>query len=170
MAAYRVRIEGLDGVMDTLRALPREAKAGKVIRTAVRKGALVLREEARANVRRIVAEPNVGGPDYESTGALEAAITVTRRAPQGGLLGEAFHVVIRRLSKKMRAGLAKGVLPPSVYGSFLEFGTERMRAHSFMRPAFELKKEEALRTVVDGINDGLARLLRKLERQNRVKS
>ena len=88
--AEGVRIEGLDGIIGMLKQLPPEvvSKRGGPVRAALRKAAVVVQKEAQANVRRIVAEPNIGGRPSRSTGALEKAITVIRRRPRGGINGE----------------------------------------------------------------------------------
>jgi HK97 gp10 family phage protein len=74
------KVSGLDGVLDMLLTLPPEvvSKAGGPVRSALRAGAVVIRDEARKNVRKIVLEPNVDGKPSRSTGALEKAIKVTR--------------------------------------------------------------------------------------------
>ena len=48
------------------------------------------------------------------------------------------------------------------YFLFLEFGTEKMRARPFLRPAFEQRKEDALNVIVNEMQAGLARAERKL--------
>ncbi len=174
-----VRIEGLEGVVKTLRELPKEAKAGLVVRRAVRKGAALVQVEAKANVRRIVAEPNLGGRPSKSTGLLEQAIIIKRVAPEGGVNGEAMRLgpfarlkyAATRLNKRLgRVGKHYDTaIGPAFYAWFLEFGTERMRAHPFMRPAYETKKEAALGVIVSEIRSGLDRTLAKLKRQNQVK-
>lgn len=165
-----IRIVGLEGVVKTLKELPREAKAGRVIRNAVRKGAQPLMEQAKANVRAIVLQPNEGGLPSESTGALEAAINVKTRRPEGGKFGEAASVGIGKVTKKIRATLGKFTGDPRYYAWWLEFGTEKMRPHPFMRPAYETKKAVALLTTVDEIRGGLTRLLKKLQRKNKVRT
>lgn len=168
MPAYRVKLLGLKGVMNTIRSLPVEMKAGRIIRNALKAGAQVIQKEAQANVKRIVLEPNAHGLTSHSTGALELSINIKRRAPEGGKNGEAQSVGIGKLGKVARKKLTGEAGDPRYYAWFLEFGTERMRPHPFMRPAYEAKKEVALAKVVERINIGLKNALKKLQQQNRV--
>lgn len=167
-----VRLEGLKGVMQTLRQLPPElvARRGGVIKTAIRKAALLIQEEAKNNVRRIVAEPNENGEPSRSTGALEQAISSRRIKPAGGAFGEAYIVYVAKLKKKFVE--SKGLhehLPPSWYQWFLELGTERSRPHPFMRPAYDSKKGEALDLIVSEINAGIDKAIKKLKKRYGVK-
>lgn len=175
-----VKLVGLEGVMNTIRGLPRELKAGRIIRTAVRKGAQVVQKEAKVNVRRIIAEPNKNEEPSKSTGLLEESIIVKRTQPEGGKLGEAFLLgpfarlkyAATRLNRRLgRVGKTYDTaIGPAFYAWFLEFGTERMRAHPFVRPAYEAKKTEAIAVIVSEITKGAERALRKLQRQNKVKT
>lgn len=175
------RLEGLRGVMDTLRQLPPEltSRRGGIIRAAVRKAALPVLEQARANVRAIVAQPNIGGKPSDSTGALENAIGLLRFSPGGGDGGEAISVGIGKLKRKFadtiknrragKVGKEYEVLPPTYYAWFLELGTEKMQAHPFMEPAYLSKRNEATSILVTEIQRGIERALKKLKRMNKVK-
>lgn len=179
MALKTVRITGLEGVLEALKALPPEivSKNGGPVRSGVRKGAVVIQKQAQANVRRIVAEPNKDGSDNYSSGELEASITVKRRKPNGGVRGEQFNVGLSKVSKKFantvlnrrkrRVGATYKVLPATFYGYFLENGTERMVAHPWMGPAYNEKKAAALQTMVSEINAGIARAVKKLSKGKR---
>lgn len=173
MSKVYVKLEGLQGVISALKAIAPEMKAGRVVRNAVRKGAIVIQQEEQANVRRLVAETNRGGEPSKSTGALEHAITVRRRRPPGGSFGEVFSVGVSKVGARVLRAIGKAlgeVHDPRYYQWFLEFGTEKMQAHPFIRPAFEAKKDEALATIVEQILSGLERVQRKVERMFRVKT
>jgi len=45
----------------------------------------------------------------------------------------------------------------STIARFQEFGTSKMAAHPFMRPAFEANKEAMLSKIVEGIREALAK-------------
>ena len=157
-----VRVEGLDGVLERLRALPAAvgAKGGGPARAALAKGARVFRDQAIANAPR-------------DTGLLQESI-VARRDSKPHLIGasEAYFVGVKRKSKryantkrnrgKGRAGKTYFVEGTAFYFLFLEFGTEKMRARPFLRPAFEQRKEDALNVIVNEMQAGLARAERKL--------
>lgn len=181
MAVETVRVEGLAGVLRTLEQLPPEivSKAGGPVKFALRKAGLMIRDRARANVDAIVAEPNIGGRPSKSTGALKESIVYKRRRIKGQN-GEAAWVGIVPLKKqyantranrrKDRVGKSYVVLPPTYYGWFLEFGTERQTAKPFMRPAFESGRNEALQIFEDELKRRIGLIQRKLAKQNRVAS
>lgn len=161
MTRETVRVEGLDTVMRRLKALgPEASKRGGPVRAAVRKAAVVIQKEAQANVRRIVAIPNVGGGD-ESTGLLEKSIKPMRqKARKDGVKGESFIVTAPRrarypISEKTPTGIGVATV-----GKMLEYGTSRNRPHKWMGPAFHAKKSEA----VEVMRDELLKRIDKLEK------
>jgi len=164
-----VKVEGLDGVIKTLQGLPPElvSRRGGVIRQALRKGAVVMQKQVIANLQAIVAAPNVGGED-RSTGFLEKNIAVTRGKPPAGQNGERYLLRVRNKAYPKKSPKAKTVTTAQV-ARLLEYGTERRQPYPFIRPAFELKKQESLDTIVAESIKGTERALKKLQRQNRVK-
>lgn len=150
------KISGLDNVLNMLKQLPAEvvSKKGGPVRAAMRKGAVVLRDQARANVRAIVAEPNADGRPSQSTGALEKAITARRSPPPGGVNGEYFVV-----GPTKRSGVG-------YYARFLEYGTSRMRARFWLRSAFASRRDEAVRVVQAELLQGIERVTQKLLKQS----
>jgi len=178
------KVTGMDNVLDLLRQLPPEvvSKNGGPVRTSLRAGALVIAEQARANVRKVVSEPNVDGKPSRSTGALEASIVVTR-ARKGAFAksgtGEKFIVWVKKGAakkyinnlKNRRAGRttwtsAKEYTPegPTFYGRFLEYGTKKMREHQWLRPAFAQKREEAAAKIEATLVKRLDRLVKRLSK------
>lgn len=165
--AETVRVAGLDGVLERLQALPAAvgAKGGGPARAALAKGARVFRDQAIANAPR-------------DTGLLQESI-VARRDSKPHLIGasEAYFVGVKRKAKryantkrnrgKGRAGKTYFVDGTAYYWMFAEFGTEKMAARPFLRPAFEARKEEALNVIVDELRRGLDRATAKLARLNR---
>lgn len=168
MAREVVRIEGLAGVMKTLRALPPElvSKNGGPVRYALRKAAVIIQKQMQTNLRGIVMEPNADGRPTESTGLLEKNIAVKRSAPRGQK-GERMLVYVRR---KMYPAIGdwKPRSTPQV-ARLLEYGTEKMRPHKFILPAFDAKKNEALQVFAAALNSRLAALVKKVARANGAK-
>ena len=80
MAIESFRVEGLAGVLDTLKQLPPElvSKNGGPVRTALRKAAVLIQKQAQANVQSIMDTPNAGGMPAESTGLLLKNIITQR--------------------------------------------------------------------------------------------
>lgn len=160
--AETVRVAGLDGVLERLQALPAAvgAKGGGPARAALAKGARVFRDQAIANAPR-------------DTGLLQESI-VARRDSRPGMAGasEAYYVGVRRKARryantkrnrgKGRAGKTYFVEGTAFYWLFLEFGTEKMAARPFLRPAFESRKEDALNVIVTEMHAGIDRAVRKL--------
>lgn len=135
--AETVRLEGLDEILKTLKALPPEivSRRGGPVRTSLRKAAVVIQKEAQNNVDRMVAD----GETAESTGTLRKSLIVSRKKP-GNFKGERFWVRIKRSAKNPAGQTA------NTYGGVLEFGDERIPAKAWMRRAWESKKAEALDT------------------------
>lgn len=158
-----VHIEGLDGVLKSLRELPAEitSKRGGPARAALRKGANLIRNEARANVRRIVAEPNVGGLD-KSTGRLARSISVVLANKRARADGERFFVMIPRSRRYPIDKRTPSGIPVAVIGQMLEFGTSRMRPHKWMGPAFHSKKNEAVLVISSELRKGIDLAVAKL--------
>lgn len=154
MAAETVTVTGLRETMealDTLRqqisATGAKVKNANPLRAALRQGANVILNAARANVDKIVAEPNMGGPDI-STGTLRRAIKVRRpnrrywRAEHAELarvyVDHKIRYPIERAGKKYNRA--------NDIAMMLEFGTEKRAPMPFMRPAFEQNKAAAAET------------------------
>ena len=132
-----VRLEGLKELLETMQRLPPEivSRRGGPVRVALRKAAVVVQKEYRANVDRIAAE----GETNESTGTLRKAIIVSRKKP-GNFKGERFWLRIKRGAKNPSGVTA------NTYGGVLEWGDQRVPAKAPMRRAWEAKKSQALQT------------------------
>jgi len=163
-------IDGLDGVLEALQQLPKEivAKNGGVVNAALRKGAVIVRNAARsqAPVR---------------SGALRNNIALSRdRNPQRSGAAERYRVGVRGGAeipytdnkKNRRAGRVGKTYTPdgsTYYWRFIEFGTEKMSARPFLRPAFESSKEQALAEIVTELGRGIHKAAKKVARLNKVR-
>lgn len=123
-------IKGLKDLIKNLNNLSVKLEK-KVIRAAVRKGANVVRDKARELVDK-------------DTHNLQKSIITTGVKVSGKI---AF-----RVSLKQRK--TKNAKDP-YYGRFVEFGTSKMPAHPFMRPALDESESKVLSTVVDDIKSNL---------------
>lgn len=136
-------VHGLEETLKALRALPKaiSGKGGGPLRKALFAAAKVVRDEVKQ------ATP-------VRSGLLRDSIATFRdRNPQGGV-NEHYTVGIRKQRKKYRdnyrnarlgrIGKSYSVQGAAFYGKFVEFGTSKMAAHPFMRPAFEASKQAAL--------------------------
>ena len=176
MDRFDIEVSGLDGVLDMLKSLPAEvvSKRGGPVKAALRKAAVIIQKEAQANIRKIVAEPNVDGRPSKSTGSLEKAVTVGRGKYLGGSLGERYMVWLPKIKRKYantrenvrkrRVGKSYYVEGPQFYGRFLEYGTSKMKAKPWLRPAAKDKADLAIATA-------RADLLKRIDKivQNQLK-
>lgn len=165
-----IRIEGLAGVLDTLKKLPPEivSKAGGPVKLALRDAANLLRDEAKVNVRKIIDEPNIDGEASKSTGLLLLSIVAGRSKPSPGIKGERFAVRIRARQKYPENRQDKeNSLTAVQIGRQLEYGTERREPKPWLRPAFDSKKNEAVAAFTRTLNKRVDALVKKLDRQAR---
>lgn len=131
---YVSKVEGLDQLLARLRGLPTELQQ-KVLGTAVRKAIVPMRDRAVSMAPR-------------RTGKLAAAIIIARdRKPQLQNLAARYVVFV----KYTGAAAAK-------YWRFLEFGTSKMAAQPFMRPAFIAESPTATSTMISEVVLGMSKL------------
>jgi HK97 gp10 family phage protein len=138
--ATEIQVKGLTELVARLKALPTElaSKNGGPLAKALYRAAVVIQNEARmrAPVR---------------TGNLKRNIVVRRdRNPVKDGATEEYHVTVRKLKKGRSKAHPDDSTP--FYWRFVEFGTQKMPAAPFMRPAFEAKKEEAVRVFEEQLN------------------
>lgn len=140
-----VRIEGLKEVVAALKALPAElgSGGGGPLRAALFKAAKIIRDDAEARAPVL-------------TGNLRANIYVYRdrnpRASTGA--AERYLIGVRtkkrryadtRLNRRMRrVGKNFTIRGDAFYWWFVEFGTSKIGARPFLRPAFEQNKHKAV--------------------------
>lgn len=149
------KIEGLPDLLKKLKALPPElvSNRGGPVRSSLRKAAVVIQKQAKANIDRMVTE----GETNESTGLLSKSIIVSRKKP-GSFKGERYWVRIKR-SARNREGVSA-----NKYGGVLEFGEERIPAKAWFRRAWESTRAQALTTFIDDLEKGIKRIEKKLAR------
>lgn len=167
MASQSIRIEGLQGVLATLRQLPPEivSRNGGPVRASLRKAAQVIQREMQGNLDGIIAAQNADGESV-STGLLRKNIVITRgKRPSNG------ETMLVRVRNK-RYPMADGRKPVSTaqVARLLEYGTAKRAPMPFIRPAFATKKEEAVNVFTTDILKRIASIQKKLERANRVKT
>lgn len=164
MASNPVMLRGLDGLLAALKALPPAvaSKNGGPARVALARGAKVIRDDSRVRAPK-------------DTGALVANIVMQRdRQPQESGVNERYVVGVRggarryantkRNVRKGRAGKEYTTAGNTYYWRFKEFGTEKMPAEPFLRPAFESQKENALAVITDTLAKGIQAAAKKVAR------
>ncbi|MET0548542.1 MAG: HK97-gp10 family putative phage morphogenesis protein [Xanthomonas sp.] len=133
MADFDLQVLGLAELEQSLLQLA-EPAARRALRKGMRRGAIVIRNDARARVR-------------VATGRLRRAIRSRERSDEQGWIRIAIEV------------------PRSAfYGRFGEYGTSKMAAWPFMRPAAESKTEEAVTAMRDAIAEAVTLEMQRARR------
>ena len=134
-------ISGLAELTAQLRALPQEMQK-RIMKGAVATAAAIIRQEA------VIRAPQYTGPvsqGHPPPGTLKKAIYQTRLTEQCTETVETWAVKVRH-GKKAQTHRVKGVETnlDAYYATWVEYGTVKMSARPFMRPAFEAKKDAAV--------------------------
>ena len=148
--AEQIRLTGMNELARKLQKLPNDM-ARKGLQKAVNAGAdITLREarlrapvdtgELRKNIRRRAANKRLG------KWARAAAVGVLTDEKSGGLR----YGIAKRKNKRKNSvstGLTGFANSDVYYWRFHEFGTSKMRARPFIRPAFESTKSQQIEKV-----------------------
>lgn len=154
-------IEGLDAIKRKMQALP-DKVAYNAARRALRKGANVIRDKARAGAAR-VNDPKT--PETISKNIVAKAGAKKYDRSRGG---PAFRIGVlggaRDMSKYGEVNGAGKENPggDTFYWRFLEFGTSKMAAQPFMRPAMNQGADAAFSATVTAMDVEFTKELNKL--------
>lgn len=155
-----VKVEGLAELNRKLAALPDEIRKGPVLMRALHDGARIIRDEAK-RLAPVLKEPhplripgNLKSNIIEHTDRTQHDTVLVRVRNRGWLFGGG------KGAEPWRAG------NPS-YWFLVEFGTSKMAAEPFLRPAFESKKFAALNEVRRSLARGIDVVTKKLGLQFR---
>lgn len=162
-----VKLTGLEGVLKTLKGLPPEivSRRGGPVKSALRKGARVIWAQAKGNLERVTASATEDGKKL-STGLLLKNLVVTRGKPPYGGKGERYLVRVRRKVYPGRNGKPTTTLATA---NLLEYGSAKQPAEPWIRPAFQARAEEAIRTTEAELLKQIDRIVQKLAAQNKGK-
>jgi HK97 gp10 family phage protein len=145
------KLVGFEGLRKILRALPDEVnmRANKLGAVAM---AQFVREKAKSNA-----------PKGE-TGNLSRAIIVRKEKDGGAKWIQFYDVAVR--TRGGRKSKKTGVVPDSAYyWHFVEFGTSRMAAQPFLRPAIEDNRDAVVGSYRDRASRIVDAIAAKLRRQ-----
>lgn len=145
---FDVKLEGLEGIKRAIADLPKELQ-GRPIRNSLMSGAKPIRDHARAIhtwqddtgfLREAIVSYPVKKNEHEYTDQVRVGVLRRRK---------------KRESKRLRASRGrrqvrqnKKIVTP-YYWHYLEFGTSRMAAKPWLRPAFEAEKSGSAKRIVD---------------------
>ncbi len=138
-----VKIQGLDEVRRRLKALPKNMR-NRELGKALRSGGRMIRNDAKSRV------PTLTGLVLKN---------IVMRTSSGRRAGRNADVKVRIGVASDRSGRDSGT--DAFYWIFQEFGTSKMPAHPFLRPAFESNKNEALNAITQSLKKGLIRQAKK---------
>lgn len=134
-AKVTIKLTGAKDLERKLKALPHKLRR-QILGSALVKAAEPVREEMSRRARRAP-----GGPSHPAEGHLADNIVTAR--PSITLDGGSVNV---------------GPGRDHFWGIFLEYGTLRMRAYPFARPAWESKGKVSLQILIKEIGKGLERV------------
>ena len=140
---------GLEEISRDLELLSR-AENNKVLRDATRAGAEVLKDEV------VERAP-------ERTGKLKKnVVVVTQKSRRRGEISSGIHI----RGRNMRTGNSDNTMKASdprnaFYWRFVEMGTVNMPPHPFIRPAFDVRQEQATEVAIRRMNQAIDDALSK---------
>lgn len=154
MGSLTVKIEGLSQLQQAMQALSKKTSTRIAVK-AMRKGGVVIREQARANAPTLKQKV-----PYRKAGTLRKAISSSTKIGKNGQVNTKIFVRTLKQSKidafKARTGKSGAKNPNDpYYWRFVEFGTSKMAAKPFLRPAFQSKKEQATKEIITTLRDGI---------------
>lgn len=148
-------ILGLDSLLAKLETVSYDVKR-KSGRAALRKAAQLVANKAKEGAQRV---------DDPATGRAIAANVALRwngrLFKQTGNLGFRVGVLHGAVLPKQGDQVEKGQNAPTPHWRLLEFGTERMRAQPFMRPALEQNISAATDLFVTEFEKGIDRAIKR---------
>ena len=143
------KIEGLAELGKALRELP-ERVARNGLRVSVYAGAKVVRDEARARAPKAAQSL---GPNQPPPGTLKRSVIMKHIPELSSLTRQTFFVTVRHGKKYRKQGKKGNLSQDAWYWRFVEFGTRKMSARPFLRPALEAKRREAVQAMKDRLSE-----------------
>lgn len=142
----QMRITGAKEMEKVLKQLP-DHIARRVLKSAVMAGAKVIQDEAIANAP-------IGTREKTDWKGRKVGPGILKRSIKRFEIKESDHSVT------IGIGIKKG--SRAFYGRFLEFGTSKLAARPWLRPAFDTKAPEALAKMGKALGKGIERAAKKL--------
>ncbi|MEI7247976.1 HK97-gp10 family putative phage morphogenesis protein [Pectobacterium carotovorum] len=149
MIEFGLDFSGLNDIAKDLEKLSK-AENNKVLRDATRAGAEVLKDEVIANAPA-------------RTGKMRKnVVVVTQKSRRKGEISSGVHIrgvnpKTGNSDNKMKANNPRNAF----YWRFVEMGTVDMPAHPFVRPAFDVRQEEAANAAIARANRAIDEVLSK---------
>lgn len=165
-----VRIAGLRELLAGLSELPVELGKGAIY-AALGGAARVVKDAAIANAPVVDGNSPMVQAGYRSAGTMKRAIRASRSKINKGQNGFWETIVrVKPLKKSQEKKLGKrGAKNPNdpYYWWWVEFGTSKMAARPFLRPAFNDTKDAQLEAMRKRMRAGIERAAKKIEQEVR---
>lgn len=154
--AEEFKLEGLDDIKAKIQQLS-ERGTRNALNRSLRKGARLIRDEARARAMRI-DDPDTPAMIYKNiTYANMSARRLRREGRAAGI----------RVGVMGGARLKKGPLPlpggNTTHFGLVEFGNGKTKARPFLRPAAKVKAEAAFTAIAEAVSTELDKEVQKLK-------
>jgi len=156
MANVTIKLNGFKELSDKLKAFgPNVAKNG--LRTADFAGAKIIRDAAKtaAPFKSGLLQANIIASHRRTPEYVAEYTIMVRKAPKYIKVAVRADTLKNRL--KGRASKYHALAGPQIYGRFLEFGTSKMAARPFLRPAFLNNVTAALDAIKGGLTTAVER-------------
>jgi HK97 gp10 family phage protein len=144
---FSAKVHGLEEIEKLLKQLP-DKPARAALESGLRAGGKVIQKDAIDRAPVLKGPPRIvtyrGKKRIIVPGLLKKAIIVTKRKEGGGAVN--FAIAVTKIA---------------FYAHWVEWGTKKMRAMPFMRPALDAKGEEAIKVMRDTT---LRRILKEAEK------
>lgn len=151
-------VKGLSALSAALKELP-DRIARNALRQSVARGAVVIREEAKTRAPVSTTPPEPGGP---LPGTLRRSIIIQHDRKRSSLTSQTYVVAVRHGKKYRNQGKKGNRSQDAYYWRWVEFGTVKMSARPFMRPAFETQKEAAVQEIARVLAERIKQEVRTL--------
>lgn len=148
MADEFMQLSGFKELASALRELPQKV-ARNALRSAVNAGATQIRKQARLNAP-------------VDSGLLKKNIYQKQSRSASGPEKQTVVVGVRSGRVRNKDG-SKKELP--YYWRFMEFGTSKMPAAPFLRPAFDTQKDAAIQAIADKLDERIQKYAVELARK-----
>lgn len=142
-----IRIDGLDALKRALDELPKRT-ANKHLRAAVASGARVIRDAAKTKAPVYTGPVSQGHPP---PGTLKRSIVAKFIKEKSTNTKQVYYVTARRGKQYQKQGKKGNLSQDAFYAHMVEFGTVKMSPRPFLRPAFDTKKDDAVRAITKTI-------------------
>lgn len=178
------KLSGIDGVLEMLQKLPAEtvSKNGGPVKRSLLKGGRILSKQAALNLQKSIDAAGKTGITV-STGFTAKNVIAKRGRPPKGVKGERVVITMKnpkhpggnlyqRKSRgsgrqKNRKGPTGKPIQANDLAFMFEYGTSKMVALPWLRPAYLSKREQVVKTVEVELSKDVLRIAKRLAKKGR---